>query len=94
MAAEFCKDRTDIIEFNGLVERIVHVQCCLQDVNSHIATPRTKASEELRLRTQFDTEGDFTAALEHWIDEYDAVSPPLKSFILPVRGRAFYVLYF
>lgn len=71
---------------NGLREQIAKVQATLQDLNAHIATPRTHTASNYKLdRTHFDSEGELTVELERWIDACDAQLPPLKVFILPVR---------
>ena len=66
------------------------IQCILQDVGSHVATPRTaSASQSAKItRTEFDPSGTLTQELEHWIDELDDSLPPLRNFILPSGGRA------
>lgn len=83
LAREFCQEAG-----NGISEQLEKVQCILQDLGSHVATPRT-SSQAMRLaRTQFDTSGDLAKELERWIDVMDEQLPPLKNFILPSGGRA------
>lgn len=67
-----------------LKDQLYKIQCCLQDINSHIATPPYQAMESKRLRTIFDPTGQLSSELEQWIDEMDKELPALKNFILPV----------
>ena len=63
---------------------LAEIQSRLMDVGTAIATPvdgRSKAKEQ---RALFDA--DHTAALEGRIDRMDAMLPPLRNFILPVRA--------
>lgn len=63
------------------------IQCTLQELGSHVATPRSKGTHEKRLaRTEFSAER--TDALEAWIDSMDESLPPLTNFILPSGGVA------
>lgn len=57
------------------------IQHALFDVGASLATPRScKESKKLE-KTRFDNDAiDF---LEKWIDEMEAVLPPLHAFILP-----------
>lgn len=67
--------------FNGLREQLIIIQHALFDVGAAVATPKTKAPSSKLKKTRFGSEA--TLALEHWIDAYDKVLPPLKHFILP-----------
>jgi cob(I)alamin adenosyltransferase len=84
---EFCDG--DI--YSPIPEQLKRIQCILQDVGSHIATPRTKASTTKQERTKF--EGGFVEELEQWIDSLDSELPPLQNFILPSGGKAATVLH-
>jgi len=70
-----------------VAEQLRRVQCVLQDIGSHIATPRSSARE-----THSKNVGPFdetlTKTMEVWIDEMTAQLPPLTNFILPSGGRA------
>ncbi|XP_077995533.1 corrinoid adenosyltransferase MMAB-like [Glandiceps talaboti] len=66
-------------------DKLEQVQCLLQDVGSHIATPRTALSETKLKRTEFSSE--VVAELETWIDMYTDQLPPLRNFILPSGGK-------
>jgi cob(I)alamin adenosyltransferase len=77
---EFCQDAGH----QDVIERLVHIQCLLQDINSNVATPRNSATQDRLAKTEFDSTGELALELEQWIDEYDASLPPLKNFILPV----------
>lgn len=65
---------------NTLSEQLKIIQCRIQDLNSHVATP----DSEKRPRPEFDSDGAFTKELEIWIDEMDYKLPKLTTFILPV----------
>ncbi|KAI9017669.1 Adenosylcobalamin biosynthesis, ATP:cob(I)alamin adenosyltransferase-like protein [Gaertneriomyces semiglobifer] len=73
---------------NGLTDKLLKIQCLLQDIGSNVATPRGNANQARLARTEFDSAGALTSELERWIDELDAQLPPLKNFILPSGGRA------
>ncbi|KAJ3050518.1 hypothetical protein HK097_008537 [Rhizophlyctis rosea] len=83
VAREYCNEAN-----NGLTSKLEKIQCLLQDVNSNVATPRTKASDVKLARTEFDIEGYLVTELESWIDELDTQLPPLQNFILPSGGKA------
>ena len=68
------------------------IQCCIQDANSNIATPRPTSNEVKIQKTQFDPEGLLTKELETWIDQMDEFLPPLRNFILPVNALLTYVI--
>lgn len=57
------------------------IQHALFDLGAHVATPLQQSSKEKIKKTRFDETS--TAELESWIDEYQALLPPLKNFILP-----------
>ncbi|KAL1230893.1 Corrinoid adenosyltransferase MMAB [Trichinella spiralis] len=68
--------------FFDVTEKLIEIQCTLQDICSCIVAPKTaNISENLRKRTEFDPR--FTIELDHWIDLYAAEVPPLTQFILP-----------
>ncbi|KRY42643.1 Cob(I)yrinic acid a,c-diamide adenosyltransferase, mitochondrial [Trichinella spiralis] len=68
--------------FFDVTEKLIEIQCTLQDICSCIVAPKTaNISENLRKRTEFDPQ--FTIELDHWIDLYAAEVPPLTQFILP-----------
>ena len=75
------------------------IQCVLQDIGSHIATPRTASTRtklgmlflqeisldiSITLSEQTEFNKKHVEDLENWIDELDKELPPLKNFILPV----------
>ncbi|CAD5114889.1 DgyrCDS3921 [Dimorphilus gyrociliatus] len=66
------------------LERLYKIQCCLQDIGSNIATPKSSAREAHLKRTEFSE--IHTKELEDWIDEMTTILPPLKNFILPSGG--------
>jgi cob(I)alamin adenosyltransferase len=65
-----------------LCEQLVYIQCRLQELNSHIATPDGDTKPSII----FDPDGSHTKQLEEWIDGMDYKLPPLASFILPSGG--------
>ncbi|KAI8869333.1 hypothetical protein GQ42DRAFT_123907 [Ramicandelaber brevisporus] len=71
-----------------LIDKLSHIQCLIQDVNSSIATPASSKSKSRVAKTRFDPDGECTKMLENWIDELDAKLPPLTNFILPSGGKA------
>ena len=71
---------------NGLEPQLEQIQCLLQEVMSHIATPRSEASPAQLERTEFSPA--HVELLEEWIDEMDTALPPLRNFILPSGGLA------
>ncbi|KAL9550286.1 hypothetical protein PS6_005613 [Mucor atramentarius] len=73
---------------NELVEKLIKIQCLLQDVGSNLATPREQSNEARLARTRFDADGQHVKALEDWIDEYDQQLPKLTKFILPSGGKS------
>ena len=79
-----------------ILEQVLWLQCQLQDLNSHIATPPpvdtatntdSIAWQKYR-RVQFDTQGMATKQLETWIDEMTSSLPALTQFILPGGGNS------
>jgi cob(I)alamin adenosyltransferase len=91
IAREYClqdgssAERNVALSKNKLSEQLYIIQCQLQDVNSHIATPPEKASIDKRLRTTF-TGKEWSEQLENWIDSMEETLPVLKNFILPSGG--------
>lgn len=61
------------------------IQSRLLDAGSAIATPVDTSSPAHLARVEF-AGADHAAGLERWIDAMDDALPPLKNFILPVRG--------
>lgn len=74
------------VQNNGLPVQLEKIQCILQELGSHIATPRQADAEAKKARTIFPEQ--HTQQLEHWIDLMDGQLPPLKNFILPSGGLA------
>ena len=69
------------------LSRLEKIQCCLQDIASHVATaPSSEANERLLAKTKFDS--DLIDELEAWIDEYTGKLPPLRNFIIPGGSQA------
>jgi len=71
----------------NIAEQLRNIQCVLQDIGSHVATPFSSARE-----THSKNVGAFDvsriSAMEEWIDLMTAKLPPLTNFILPSGGRA------
>ena len=81
LAREFCID----VNNNRLLGQLEDVQCILQDIGSHVATPLSSASVNHAKRTEFTAS---TEELESWIDTYSEELPPLRNFILPSGGKS------
>ncbi|CAN0127342.1 unnamed protein product [Ectocarpus sp. 6 AP-2014] len=71
---------------NGLSEMLVAIQSLIIDASALVATPRDNSSARKISRTGFPTW--CTDQLEACIDELDARTPPLKTFIVPGGGLA------
>ncbi|CAM9825750.1 unnamed protein product [Ectocarpus sp. 12 AP-2014] len=71
---------------NGLSEMLVAIQSLIIDASALVATPRDSSSARKINRTGFPTW--CTDQLEACIDELDARTPPLKTFIVPGGGLA------
>ncbi|CAL2037351.1 unnamed protein product [Caenorhabditis brenneri] len=67
-----------------VVETLTRLQCCLQDVGAHLATPPKNSSERKQKKTAFDV------AMVEWInaeiDRYGDDLPPIRQFILSGGG--------
>lgn len=61
---------------------LTHVQNDLFDLGADLCVPETDSGTEPSPAALRITAGQ-TAALERWIDEFNASLPPLKSFVLP-----------
>lgn len=91
LAREHCANSPQLA---GLAAELEVVQCRLQELGSHVATPRVdldtakdpRAEGARMARTQFAER--YTEALEQQIDTMDESLPPLTSFILPSGGLA------
>jgi cob(I)alamin adenosyltransferase len=70
---------------HDFVDKLVAVQCVLQDVGSSIATPKSSARDAHVKKTAFSEEN--VKDIESWIDQYTEQLPPLKNFILPSGGK-------
>lgn len=81
VALQFLHQHQDVSNLRVLEDRLVWIQCRLQELNSHVATPDGARAESLK----FDQDGRFVAQVETWIDMMESTLPPLKTFILPVR---------
>eukprot|EP00040_Diaphanoeca_grandis_P017142 m.89057 g.89057 ORF g.89057 m.89057 type:complete len:237 (-) comp26257_c0_seq3:42-752(-) len=71
---------------NKLETQLEEIQCRLQELGSHIATPRDNSSHSKINRTEFSE--SHVDVIESWIDEMDEHLPPLTTFILPSGGFA------
>ena len=69
-------------EHQELLSLLATVQCCLQDIGSHIATPRD--SRQAGALPALSAE--LVKELESRIDDMTSQLPPLKHFILPGGG--------
>ncbi|CAN0423203.1 unnamed protein product, partial [Laminaria digitata] len=71
---------------NGLSEMLLTIQSLIIDASALVATPRDSSSARKINRTGFPTW--CTDQLEACIDELDARTPPLKTFVVPGGGLA------
>ncbi|CAM9762157.1 unnamed protein product [Pylaiella littoralis] len=71
---------------NGLTEMLQTVQSRIIDASALVATPRDSSSARKISRTGFPAW--CTDQLEACIDELDARTPPLKTFVVPGGGLA------
>eukprot|EP00188_Purpureofilum_apyrenoidigerum_P002241 Plantae.Rhodophyta-Purpureofilum_apyrenoidigerum.ctg23719.p1 GENE.Plantae.Rhodophyta-Purpureofilum_apyrenoidigerum.ctg23719~~Plantae.Rhodophyta-Purpureofilum_apyrenoidigerum.ctg23719.p1 ORF type:complete len:219 (-),score=35.30 Plantae.Rhodophyta-Purpureofilum_apyrenoidigerum.ctg23719:209-865(-) len=69
-----------------LRDKFALIQSALFDAGAAVATPRPTSSEARLKQVAFDASK--IRQLERWIDELDAVLPPLRKFILPGGGTA------
>ena len=70
----------------GIEAQLAEIQSRLLDAGSAIATPARSSRPEQLARAAFPSH--ITGSLEAWIDAMEEALPPLKNFILPVRGSA------
>lgn len=68
-------------ELDKVKKQLNVIQHALFDLGAHVATPLQQSSQEKIRKTRFDELS--CAELETWIDEYQAILPQLKNFILP-----------
>ncbi|GMT20585.1 hypothetical protein PFISCL1PPCAC_11882, partial [Pristionchus fissidentatus] len=82
-----CRSNCARAEFQlgDVIEVLTRIQCCLQDVGAHVATP-PESSDRKRKLTSFD------AAMVEWInaeiDRFGDQLPPIRQFILSGGGVA------
>ncbi|KHJ88936.1 ATP:cob(I)alamin adenosyltransferase [Oesophagostomum dentatum] len=78
-----CRELAAKDDIPELVELLTRLQCCLQDVNAHLATP-PQSSEKRKDQTKMDS------AMVDWIhaeiDRWGDQVPPVKMFILAGGG--------
>ena len=75
-------NKTRTPEYQHLVNTLATVQCSLQDIGSHIATPLdSKQAQNIPM-----LQPELVKQLELQIDEMTSQLPPLKHFILPGGG--------
>ena len=80
LASEFSQEAK-----HDLSHILQDIQCILQEAASHIATPRSIATEKKLAQTEFSAK--HVDKLEHLIDKMEDELPPLKNFILPSGGK-------
>ena len=74
----------EFISDERLDGQLEHIQCCLQDLQSVIATPPASARGAQLTKVEWNAE--HLVDVEKWTDEYTQQLPALKNFILPVRS--------
>ncbi|CAI5444915.1 unnamed protein product [Caenorhabditis angaria] len=67
-----------------VVETLTRLQCCLQDVGAHLATPPKSSSERKQKKTAFDV--NMVDWINAEIDRYGDDLPPIRQFILSGGG--------
>jgi cob(I)alamin adenosyltransferase len=67
-------------------DQLEHIQCCLQDLQSVIATPKTSARDAHLLKVAWND--GHLKDVEEWTDSLTQELPVLKNFILPSGGKA------
>uniref|UniRef100_A0A8R1HNB6 Corrinoid adenosyltransferase MMAB n=1 Tax=Caenorhabditis japonica TaxID=281687 RepID=A0A8R1HNB6_CAEJA len=67
-----------------VVETLTRLQCCLQDVGAHVATPANNSSERKKKKTEFDIK--MVEWINGEIDRYGDDLPPIRQFILSGGG--------
>lgn len=86
LVREFYLETSECEDGIDLADQLRTIQCVLQDIGSHVATPFSSARE-----THSKNVGAFdasrTSSMETWIDAMTAKLPPLTNFILPSGGR-------
>uniref|UniRef100_A0A914CBB2 Corrinoid adenosyltransferase MMAB n=1 Tax=Acrobeloides nanus TaxID=290746 RepID=A0A914CBB2_9BILA len=78
-----CRELIQGADLKDVDEILTRVQCCLQDLCSHVATPPDSSQKKLE-RTKFDE--NFVNYVNELINSYGEKVPPLKQFILPGGG--------
>lgn len=68
-----------------VAELLLHIQCCLQDVGAHVATPPDASKAKIE-KTKFDE--SLYELVNKQIDVYGDRLPPIKQFILQGGGAA------
>uniref|UniRef100_A0A914W093 Corrinoid adenosyltransferase MMAB n=1 Tax=Plectus sambesii TaxID=2011161 RepID=A0A914W093_9BILA len=79
-----CREATYADGLFDVSEALAQVQCCLQDVAAHLATPPTSSERKLE-RTRFDS--SLVTDINEKIDDWGDRTPALKTFILPGGGE-------
>lgn len=75
--------REFVLELDAKIDnQLEHIQCCLQDLQSVIATPQSSAREAHLIKVAWD--GGHLKDVEKWTDDFTQELPALKNFILPV----------
>ncbi|GMS90382.1 hypothetical protein PENTCL1PPCAC_12557, partial [Pristionchus entomophagus] len=72
-------------QLGGVIEVLTRIQCCLQDVGAHVATP-PESSDRKRKLTSFD--GEMVDWINVEIDRFGDQLPPIRQFILSGGGVA------
>ncbi|KAK6034891.1 ATP:cob(I)alamin adenosyltransferase [Cooperia oncophora] len=75
-----CRELATIDDIPDLVEVLTRLQCCLQDVGAHIATPPQATSEKKKEKTFIDT--NMVEWIHAEIDRFADQLPPIRQFIL------------
>uniref|UniRef100_A0A914ZBB8 Corrinoid adenosyltransferase MMAB n=1 Tax=Panagrolaimus superbus TaxID=310955 RepID=A0A914ZBB8_9BILA len=78
-----CREHSSEDCLEDVTELITRIQCILQDLGSHVATP-PNSSKKKQERTVFDEK--FVKYVDGLIDEFGDKTPTIRQFILPGGG--------
>ncbi|VDO20678.1 unnamed protein product [Haemonchus placei] len=78
-----CCELAKIDDIPDVVEVLTRLQCCLQDIQAHLATP-PQSSDKKKEKTHIDT--NMVEWIHAEIDRFGDQVPPLRQFILSGGG--------
>uniref|UniRef100_A0A1I7YZ29 Corrinoid adenosyltransferase MMAB n=1 Tax=Steinernema glaseri TaxID=37863 RepID=A0A1I7YZ29_9BILA len=78
-----CRENMNAIGLFDVSEDLARIQCCLQDLGAHVATPPDASKRKLE-KTKFDV--SLVEYVHGLVDVYGDRIPPIRQFILPGGG--------